>query len=302
VVAALLAVSALACATEARHLAATQGRPNSPLLWRAQGPGAEAGTFYLLGSVHMGTPAMSNLGEVVSDAYERTEELVVEVDLSSLDPVNTSLLMQRHGVLAEGRRLSDVVRPETHAMLVEYLEGRGMSPELFELLMPWLVSTMVAVMEFEDAGLEGRLGVDQAFIDRADGAKPIVALETFESQLSMLAALDWEIQDLMLDDALRKAGEMKLQSELIVESWRLGDEDGLEKVLFQDLEDTPALAPLYQVLFYDRNERMTELLVDLARDGTPRFVVLGAGHMVGSRGIPALLAAEGFRVEQIGGH
>jgi uncharacterized protein YbaP (TraB family) len=44
---------------------------------------------------------------------------------------------------------------------------------------------------------------------------------------------------------------------------------------------------------------MTARLVELARDGKTRFVVLGAGHMVGSRGIPAQLAEQGFAVEKI---
>jgi uncharacterized protein YbaP (TraB family) len=243
---------------------------------------------------------MQDLGAVVSDAFGQTEELVVEVDISNLDPLDTAVLMRRHGSFSGEERLSDVIRPETHALLVDYLEARGLSAAEFETLQPWLISTMVAVMEFEEAGLDDRLGVDKAFIDQA-GDKPIVPLETFESQLAMLSSLDWEIQDLMLEDSLLKSDEMQLHSDRIVESWRLGDEAGLERILFEDLESTPALEPLYQVMFYDRNERMAELLVELARDGTSRFVVLGAGHMVGSRGIPALLAAEGFRVEQIGG-
>jgi uncharacterized protein YbaP (TraB family) len=297
---ALLAFLALGCSGKAQHLMATGGRPNDPLLWRAEAPGEGGGALYLLGSVHMGTPAMQNLGPVVSDAFGRTEELVVEVDLSSLDPVETAVLMHRHGSFVDGVQLRDVIRPETHALLIEYLEERALSPAAFETMMPWLVATMVAVMGFEDAGLDGRLGVDQAFIDQA-GEKPIVPLETFESQLAMLSGLDWEIQDLMLEDSLLKSGEMALQSAMIVESWRLGDEAELERILFEDLESTPALEPLYQVMFYDRNVRMTRLLVELSGDGIPRFVVLGAGHMVGSRGVPALLAAEGFRVEQIGG-
>jgi uncharacterized protein YbaP (TraB family) len=297
---ALLAFFALSCSGNAQQLLATGGRPNNPLLWRVEAPGEGGGTLYLLGSVHMGTPAMQDLGPVVSEAFERTEELVVEVDLSNLDPVETAVMMQRHGSLSDGVQLRDVIRPETHALLTGYLDQRGLPGAAFETMKPWWVSTLVAVMGFEDAGLDGRLGVDQAFIDRA-GEKPIVPLETFESQLAMLSGLDWEVQDLMLEDSLLKSGEMALHSEMIVESWRLGDEAELERILFEDLEATPALEPLYQVMFYDRNERMAELLVELSRDGIPRFVVLGAGHMVGSRGIPALLTAAGFRVEQIGG-
>jgi len=297
---ALLALLALGCTGAIPAPWSTPEPPNDPLFWRAEAPEPGGGTLYLLGSVHMGTPAMAELGPVVSEAFAASEELVVEVDLSNLDAVESAVLMQRHGSFVGEQRLRDVIRPETHARLTEYLEERGLPPNAFETLKPWLVSTMVAVMGFEDAGLDGSLGVDQAFIDQA-GDKPIVPLETFESQLEMLAGLDWEIQDLMLADSLAQSGEMDVESEKIVESWRIGDEAGLEDILFEDLETTPALAPLYQVMFYDRNERMTERLVELARDGAKRFVVLGAGHMVGSQGIPTLLAARGFRVEQIGG-
>jgi uncharacterized protein YbaP (TraB family) len=297
----LLALLALGCPAKIQpELAPLPAHANDPLLWQADAPGEAGGRLYLMGSVHMGTPAMQDMGAVVSDAFARSEELVVEVDISNLDPVETAVLMQRHGSFSDESQLGDVVRPETHALLTDYLAARGLPTAAFETMKPWLVSTMVAVMEFEDAGLDGRLGVDQAFIDQA-GEKPIVPLETFESQISMLSGLDLEIQDLMLEDSLLKSGEMQQHSNRIVESWRFGDEVELERILFEDLDTTPALAPFYQVMFYDRNERMTELLVELSRDGIPRFVVLGAGHMVGEQGVPALLAVEGFRVEQIGG-
>jgi uncharacterized protein YbaP (TraB family) len=44
---------------------------------------------------------------------------------------------------------------------------------------------------------------------------------------------------------------------------------------------------------------MAARLVELARDGRTRFVVLGAGHLVGARGIPARLAEQGFVVERL---
>jgi uncharacterized protein YbaP (TraB family) len=44
---------------------------------------------------------------------------------------------------------------------------------------------------------------------------------------------------------------------------------------------------------------MTARLVELARDGKTRFVVLGAGHMLGDEGIPELLARRGWEVRRI---
>ncbi len=46
---------------------------------------------------------------------------------------------------------------------------------------------------------------------------------------------------------------------------------------------------------------MAGRLHQLAKDGKTRFVVVGAGHMVGEQGIPALLAERGWQVDRVGG-
>ena len=52
-------------------------------------------------------------------------------------------------------------------------------------------------------------------------------------------------------------------------------------------------------VLFERNERMATRLVDLARDGKSRLVVVGAAHMLGDRGLPSLLARRGFTVEEV---
>jgi uncharacterized protein YbaP (TraB family) len=59
------------------------------------------------------------------------------------------------------------------------------------------------------------------------------------------------------------------------------------------------LGACYDALIWQRNASMAARLVALAGDGRTRFVVLGAGHMVGAKGIPARLAEQGFAVERI---
>jgi uncharacterized protein YbaP (TraB family) len=44
---------------------------------------------------------------------------------------------------------------------------------------------------------------------------------------------------------------------------------------------------------------MTQRLASLSRDGRLRFAVVGVAHLVGERGIPALLLDYGFRVERV---
>jgi hypothetical protein len=62
------------------------------------------------------------------------------------------------------------------------------------------------------------------------------------------------------------------------------------------LKTTPGAMKL---LIDDRNARwVTRLSAMLAQHRT-YFVTVGAGHIAGPRGLPALLAARGYRVEQI---
>ena len=64
------------------------------------------------------------------------------------------------------------------------------------------------------------------------------------------------------------------------------------------LADWPELKVFYEKVIFERNERMAERLGVLAQDGRLRFAVIGAGHLVGPRGIPALLHAQGFRIQR----
>jgi hypothetical protein len=69
-------------------------------------------------------------------------------------------------------------------------------------------------------------------------------------------------------------------------------------LVFQDPTD-PALRPVYEKLFYERNARMAEALEGMLAQPRTWFVVVGAGHVVGPEGLVALLEKQGHRVRQL---
>jgi uncharacterized protein YbaP (TraB family) len=184
-------------------------------------------------------------------------------------------------------------------LLGEYLSQYGVTIEPFEQLRPWVVVALITLFEIQKAGYEAEFGVDQAFIDRAVDEKPIRGLETFESQIQVLSSLDESLQDLMLKDMLVRTEEIEVQATDLLDAWERGEEDTLVEAFFGALEKHPELEPFYDALFFERNETMGRQLIDLAKDGQTRFVVLGVAHMVGARGIPAFLATHGFDVQRI---
>jgi uncharacterized protein YbaP (TraB family) len=104
----------------------------------------------------------------------------------------------------------------------------------------------------------------------------------------------------LLSDTLSRADALAGETEQLIRAWKQGDEQRLQALVFQALDDTPGLDVFYERVFYQRNHNMVLRLLELAHDGRTRFVVLGAGHMVGDEGIPALLGRRGYRVRAVG--
>lgn len=300
----ILAAAALACASAPAPLPAPpQGRQpaairTAPLLWRAVAPDG-GGELYLLGSVHLADSDTFALSGPLAEAWERSEELVVEVDPSTISAQAAAAATLRHGTLPAGTTLADRLEPRTWAALQAEAERLGLPLAALANLKPWLAATSLAVMQLQAAGLEARYGVDQQMIGEAGSARPVVALESLDSQLGMLDSLPPAVQELMLMDVLERAPAATAQAEQLVESWRRGDEEALVELLFGEMKARPEFASLYEKVYFERNEAMSRRLVELAADGRTRLTVLGVGHMIGPRGIPALLAARGFRVERM---
>jgi uncharacterized protein YbaP (TraB family) len=299
--AAALAAALLGCARPTPD--ATAPRPRAPqvtpLLWRADAPEPRQGSFFLLGSVHLGTRAMSDLGGAVDEAYRLSDELVVEVDVSDVAPQQAAALTERYATLPASRTLRDVLSDETHRLLVDYLAKRRLSPSQVERLKPWFLSFMILQLELNTAGYEPEFGVDRVLLERAAAEKPVVGLETMASQLATMDRLAPALQELMLKDALVRMDRLVPDAIDLIEAWQRGDEARLREILFSPLLEFPELEAFYELVFYQRNETMAASLASMAADGKTRFVVVGAGHMVGERGIPAHLATRGYRVRRI---
>ena len=274
-------------------------RRATPTLWSARPQRAPEPLFYLLGSVHVGDDRMRQLGGEVDRAWARAEELVVEADVSRVDLDEVRLMMQRFGNIPAPDRLSDRITPETWQLLQTYLQAHNLPPDAFDEVAPWLVATSIAVLQYRSEGFQEELGVDRLFTERAaaDGV-PIVELETAEEQFALFANLAPELQDLMLRDTLLRARDEPDEAVSLMEAWAHGDDAQLEALSLDPVEASPELAPFYEKVLFERNERMAARLAQLALDGRVRLVVVGAGHMLGSRGIPSLLAKRGFEIRK----
>jgi uncharacterized protein len=274
--------------------------PARPTLWRASQ--ASRGDLVLLGSVHVGSERMRSLGPQVDAAFEGAAELVLEADLRSLGADEMAALAERYGRVAPPETLGDRLSEKTLRLFERHLQARGWSPAVFREQQPWLVSTTLMVLEFQRLGYDPALGVDRLLAERAVAeGKPIGAIESIEFQFATLAGLPLALQDRLLRGQLERADEIERDAVRMINAWGRGDDAVLAEIVFRQIEEDAATLPYYERVLFDRNRHMAERLDTLAEDGRPRLVVVGAAHLLGDRGIPALLRARGYRLDRLQG-
>src|SRR5262245_35390287 len=251
-----------------------------------------------MGSVHLSDDEI-HFDPAVEAALAGAETLVLEVDPEELDPARMAKLTAETGFFADGRTLQSVLAPETFELLEERLELYQIPTETVLPMEPWLVGITLQMIELQRRGYDPGQGVDLALARSATGAgKTILGLETAEAQLATLDSLPFPTQELMLRDALGEDVDGAGGLDLLLDAWRKGDAARLEAEIFAGLGD-PALDPFFEALYFERNQQMAHGIAELVDRGGPALVVVGAAHMVGARGIPALLAADGYSVRQV---
>jgi len=109
------------------------------------------------------------------------------------------------------------------------------------------------------AGSHGFLpeyGVDKILEQSAaDNSLPIYGLETAEFQISMLAGLSPENQNVFLKQTLEELGQIDELSIEMRDAWLASDTEALDVLLNEGMEELPELA---EALLYQRNRNWAD--------------------------------------------
>jgi uncharacterized protein YbaP (TraB family) len=87
--------------------------------------------------------------------------------------------------------------------------------------------------------------------------------------------------------------------DLLTRAWQFGDVAAMQEVITSNVRDYPELKPLMTKLLDDRNTAMTAKIEGFLQTPKSYFVAIGAGHLVGDKGILSQLRRKNFRVEQL---
>lgn len=263
-----------------------------PALWRVTG-GESA--VWLFGSVHLLPEGGFEVAGALADALEAADRVCMEIDTGATDEAAQAMVTLGRAVDPDGRDLFELLGPDADRVR-DAAEDAGVPIESLAMFEPWFAGITVSVMALQSHGFDAQHGVEQVIQAQArEAGKPACGLETFEGQLDLLDSLPPELQAEILLQAIDEAAEIERLIEPLVAAWQDGDERGLERSLEDDFGDYPELA---ERLIYRRNERWASQVESMLDGDEEVLLVVGAMHLVGERGLPALLAERGFSVER----
>ena len=268
------------------------GHPVS--LWRIDG---DTNTVFLLGSVHLLREQDHPLPPVIDAAYDEADVIVMELDMDDLDPVYTQTAFTNAGVMTDGTTLKDLMGDAAYSEAQDAAAIVDIPLEMLAQSEPWLAAITVELMMLYRIGFIPALGVEMTMTARATGDnKPIEGLETVDEQLAFLDGLPLEAQREMLLQTLAVSATLAESIDRMIDAWHHGDTGALERDLLGELEEQ---TELNEVLITSRNRRWAETIAAWLDDDRNYLVVVGALHLVGDEGVPALLADKGIGIQQL---
>ncbi len=276
-------------------LAACSSEPDypapSPALWEVTGERGEHG--YLFGTIHALPDGIEWRSAAFDAAFEKADRLIVEVDL----PAAASRMgdvFERLAVSPALAPITERVDPPFRRSLERVLEAKGMRTADLSAMESWAAALTIAQAYQSGSAANG---VDNFLLQKA-GRKPIVELEGLEYQLGLFDALPQAEQSDLLEAVVEELDQADVDTlaDARLRAWLTGDTEGLAEEIGQGLLADPELR---DVLLVRRNRAWAQRIEQVLQGGGRPFVAVGAAHLVGPEGLPALLAASGYAVKRI---
>ncbi|WP_163132649.1 TraB/GumN family protein [Agarivorans sp. Alg241-V36] len=263
-----------------------------PSLWLAS---KDQQQIYLFGSIHLGSDELYPLPKPFIDAFEHSERLVIEMDVSAISSSDQQLL-QRASQLPSGENLADKISPDYLEQLELRSQQLGISPAIFDNMQPWYVAVVLSQLQMQALGFEPELGLDLHFIQRAQQSQlAIHQLESFADQIEALSSLA-SIQVPLLEQTLDDFEQVPSLFNQLVSHWNNGENQKLLALLNDDPMFQHDAEYVLDKLLFERNRKWMQQLATLSDTS---FVVVGAMHLYGEQGLLDELKKLGYSIREV---
>jgi uncharacterized protein YbaP (TraB family) len=249
--------------------------------------------LYLGGSIHALRSADYPLPAIFNRAFDASTRLVFEADPKEMEGAAKGFL--KAGQYPKGDSLKNHVDPRTYDYVRRVFALWKVPEAKIAAFRPWFLA--MALQSPGLRGLSGDLGVEGFLTKRARAnSKPVSGLESLREGIGIFSGLSDRESEALLLLTFIPADPGNADFTHMMDAWRRGDADFLSRVTRGSFRDFPVLG---ERILDARNRNWIPKIETYLRSGQTYFVVTGAAHMGGAVGVPALLRARGYKVEQL---
>ena len=269
----------------------------APLLWRVEMQNRRS---YLFGTVHVPLDLDTALGEEGRAALGGSKRVFLEMDTTSDTALSFLLHAADRAELPPKESLRAMLRPPTWNRLTRATRN-VLSTEQLDRLEPWFVALTVVQLAVPPGRPSPHLKPGTPPLDfqigdraRAQGT-PVEALEPILDHLQAMSRMPRSEGVAMVEEALKDPEANRDAIAGLIGAYAAEDDRPILKAFGKLVRRKPALA---ERIIFRRNEAWCERLQKWLPDGN-MFVAAGGFHMLGDRGLVALLRQRGYRVERV---
>ncbi len=241
---------------------------------------------YLLGTVHILCEDDFSIPEKVTKAFNETEKLVLEVDMS-----DTAAMMEAQKSMISKEKLSETLSKERQEFLDNLLQKELKMP--LKMVDNYSLMTIYSLLIQQSMPCTTKKMYEFELINLAKAKnKKIAGLETLNGQLDFFAKAyptDFLWQQIALYE------EYKIAFQNMVTHYKNED----ISTLFEDMKDERFFnknAEYWMLTF--RNSNWVEIMPDMMKKQSNLFAV-GTAHLVGENGVINLLRKQGYKVTPV---
>ena len=278
------------CKSQNKKSSTKKNNDNNTLLWQVSGKDLK-NPSYLFGTFHLLCKDDIKFSEQLKNVLKISDEVYMEMDMDDPSTMLSGLLYMN---MKDNKKLKDLYTDTEYKKVAMYFtDSLGIPLIMLQSIKPYF---LVAMLYPKMMNCKNASGVEEELIGIAkENKKEIKGLETMQFQASVFDSIPYEWQAKELLKNIDSFSVYKKEFDTMVLEYKNQQLSAMENLLAKSEFGSDKYEDL---LLTKRNKNWVDQLKIIMRKESV-FVAVGAGHLVGEKGLLNLLKKEGYTVEPL---
>lgn len=263
----------------------------APAMWKVSDDDSRV---WLFGSIHLMPAGQDWRTPAFDQVLIKADRVFFETDMSAEQQAAIGAEAFVRGIYTDGTLLTDVLDEAQEQLLRDVAAEYGIALGPVLAMRPWMAAQAVTGPVLLQSGFLGE-GVELQVMGEIAGDR-MGYFETGLQQLDVLTTGPEEESVAMLVQALEDLPDMTDKMFEMLDIWMGGDEAQLDELM---LDETQGLDGFAERLLFERNRNWLPPIEQMLADNEANLIIVGAAHLGGAEGVPALLEQAGYTVERV---